>query len=390
MLLLKLELKLRTKALLGSYEPSKVDPLMPLRPQTIKGVWRWWARAYVAGVLFDKGCLKGERGKEVTRVSRLVGREMGLGFADPRGNESVASWYVVDVEPREKRYTNTKERDKSLQRIRLLTIKRDRGIEHILPGSSFLCSLYARPSSPAGRGEREEAVKAAIGSLLTSIILSCYGKGGRRGLGCFDVSIVGGEYSSDYRYVQQVGNPEQVKKLINDTRRYVSKLVGDGCGEATPGLPYLPSISPRVVPGGGLRVFSLYHLRGAFRDLLGDLHNFFLRAQRQRRLGGDPLRDHHQAWVLGLPRSQRGTGYRVEGEGRRASPFLLSIKGGGGTAYLSVFVSSDWPKKIKWVGRKKIELRVEERLLLEAYKLALDTFMDYVGRLGIKWESVWP
>ncbi|MHA1632114.1 MAG: type III-B CRISPR module RAMP protein Cmr1 [Candidatus Freyarchaeota archaeon] len=38
---------------IGSHEPNALDELWYLRPTGVKGVWRWWARALVAGALHD-------------------------------------------------------------------------------------------------------------------------------------------------------------------------------------------------------------------------------------------------------------------------------------------------------------------------------------------------
>ncbi|WP_054853616.1 hypothetical protein [Vulcanisaeta distributa] len=104
---------------------------------------------------------------------------------------------------------------------------------------------------------------------------------------------------------------------------------------------------------GGIHAFQVLELNRG-RDALSILHNFFLRPERARVLkGGNPLinddlRNRLEAWVLGLPREQRGgTGYIMRGNvTRRASPMLLAVH--SKQSYLAVFISADWPRELTW------------------------------------------
>ncbi|WP_243675411.1 type III-B CRISPR module RAMP protein Cmr1 [Vulcanisaeta distributa] len=42
----ELEVNLATPLLAGSADPNKVDEDYPIRPSEVKGLWRWWARAW--------------------------------------------------------------------------------------------------------------------------------------------------------------------------------------------------------------------------------------------------------------------------------------------------------------------------------------------------------
>ena len=53
-----LELKLETP-LVTTY----LDPDWPLRPHEVWRLWRWWARALVAGTLYNRGFLRGAEQK---------------------------------------------------------------------------------------------------------------------------------------------------------------------------------------------------------------------------------------------------------------------------------------------------------------------------------------
>jgi len=134
----------------------------------------------------------------------------------------------------------------------------------------------------------------------------------------------------------------------------------------------------------------LVSVKGVRRE---DLHNFFLRPARTRVLHGsyfaqDALRQALKAWILGLPREQKGTGYRIiGGASRRASPLMLAIA--GNAAYLSVFISADWPRELEWRGGGRQRIAVAEADVLAAMALALREFLDYVKKLGGEAET-WP
>ncbi|MEM1560443.1 MAG: type III-B CRISPR module RAMP protein Cmr1, partial [Ignisphaera sp.] len=93
---LKLKLKNTTPLLVGWYDPYKQDP-MGIRATEIKGLWRWWCRAFIAGAMYDQNMLIGKDGKDVylipsdeeaEAISCFVGKILGLGYAGKKGAES--------------------------------------------------------------------------------------------------------------------------------------------------------------------------------------------------------------------------------------------------------------------------------------------------------------
>ncbi|MCS7099859.1 MAG: hypothetical protein NZ925_05920, partial [Sulfolobales archaeon] len=119
-----------TPLLVGWYRPELPDP-RGLRATEIKGIWRWWARAFVGGALFDLGLLKGSRTKdvllaptkdEIECVAKIVGEELGLGMA--MGRVSRPSKFSIVVEPLEGPTAERLKKDKlgewkEAQRIKL-------------------------------------------------------------------------------------------------------------------------------------------------------------------------------------------------------------------------------------------------------------------------------
>ena len=256
---------------------------------------------------------------------------------------------------------------------------------------------------------RREAAEAALAALSLALTFSGFGKGGRRGLGCFRVIRAKGTYAGFFD--PRVPAAQRVNRAVNAVRRLLGiKAIESGEGE----LPPLPSVSARRLAGGHrvreheLRPFQVIEVRGDCVQLLGELHNFFLRSARAKKLYGNPkkkdtLRWQLAAWVLGLPREQRQkrpqqgkqeTGYRIQvtGVDRRASPLLLAVHEGAneGVAYLSVFVSADWPMQLIWRGCKKkkkdskkhekickeVKKLITERDVAEALVIVLDEFVD--------------
>ncbi|MGC8983580.1 MAG: RAMP superfamily CRISPR-associated protein, partial [Desulfurococcaceae archaeon] len=372
-----------------------VDELNFLRPTSVKGVWRWFARALVAGALYDLGLLCGEPGddvvkrptaQEINTISRIVGNEMGLGYAGGRG-KGTASRFRLRVEVvRRPRVESTggpsitvRGRQVRLQRLALLTLGR-KSVRYFEGGTFRLVVERVPGSSKEDRKGEELALRA----LLLALSISGVGKASRKGLGSLDVVRVGG---------LTVG--KNLRSLLDEAYELAQEVVGRHA-ELKPregrGLPPVPSVAKNQV--AGVQPFSLYRVEGVNWV---DLHNFFVRSERSRKLTGsssfqDPLRAALEAWILGLPRSQKGTGYFIGGRAeRRASPIFVAYHGArhifGGGAYISVFASADWPAKLKWVGAGSQQLTVDEKLIAKALGDALGELWKY---LGASPSGVWP
>ncbi|MGC8597816.1 MAG: RAMP superfamily CRISPR-associated protein [Thermocladium sp.] len=406
-----LTLTLDTPFLSGSVDPGKIDIDWPLRPSTVKGIWRWWTRALVAGVLFERGLLHGEPHKdfikipsdnEASYISRIVGLGLGLGYAGE--NDSRASCFRIFIDPTNQRSSSPQPiitNANKYQRFKLLTVGGKRSIEYINNASITLvidenshCTL-----------EREQK-EAAMSALAMSLRYSCFGKGGRRGLGCFSVKA-SGQYSNifikdDEKLLEHalVTASKAVDIVINNGKLEKRNL--DKCE-----LPPMPVISrgPNYIDctenqeGEKIlnKVFNPYILiKVSGSNLLDSIHNFFLRPSRAKVLFGnygasDELRKNYYAWILGLPREQKGTGYSVNSkEGRRASPIMVAVHGNN-EGYISIFTSADWPRKVIWRGGSGFkQIDINETKIIEATIVAIRELMDYLRKKNLQVKQVWP
>jgi CRISPR-associated protein Cmr1 len=443
MSLVELELELETPLLIGGYDPLKLDEMWFLRPSEVKGVWRWWARALVAGALYDAGKLKGQIAskrvlkvpscEEVNEISKIVGRDMGLGYADPQGKLSEASNYSIVVTPLQNVEklkkaicgdSLRKEDIKNLQRISLLClkgkertegVKEEKVLEYLELGARFLLKVEKRlPIEHKG-------ANVALSALSLALTFSGFGKGGRRGLGCFRVVRSSGKYAE--LFDPKLPAVEKLKHAVAAVRDLLKIEVSEeGVGE----LPPLPIISTRRLAMSYtikeeqeehvLRPFQVLEVSGdSSQRILTNLHNFFLRGARAKQLfrsykAMDILRKKYNAWVLGLPRKQKvkevELGYFIKSEDieRRASPFILALH--GNIAYLSVFVSADWPRQLEWVGNPKIKknekgnvkkvvtdsqlIELNEAKIVNAIIDALKEFIEYAKKCGFRWMLYVP
>jgi len=388
-----------TPLLSGWYDPALVDP-RGLRTTEIKGVWRWWARAVIGGSLYDECMLVGEsEGGIVRRPSRdeaslincLVGKILGLGYAGSEGSES--SRFTLTVEatmlPRVERIGGIA---RGYQRLMLLALgRRNRNINYILPGAKF--RVIVRRT----RREYDDAENLALKILVLALQLTGLGKGARRGLGSLDIMSL-----------QSVGVsiPRGLRELVDDVyestleivRRYVNKCRGHVIGSCKKrALPPLPVMSKSSYEGSD--VASIYIVQGpGGARVFQDVHNFFVRTTRCRVLPcgagyEDLLRRERHAWILGLPRSQKGTGY-MSFVDRRASPIMVSYHSErnvfGPGVFMTFTMSGDWPRELRWVGAERRTISLDEQRIVEATRAAFQEFSDYVRALGYSLVRVWP
>lgn len=404
-----------TPAFIGYARSSGVDPLYYLRPSSLKGVWRWVLRSLIAGAMYRAGLLCGVPGRsagvsdvyrvpseaEARTIAYIVGNVLGMGYVGPGEVSSVSSAYRLNVRvirrPRVRtasggrigRYAGDR-----LQRVVLQTLGGRR--VDFFEGGRFVLRIIVR------RNLDNERTELVIRSLVLALTIMGLGKGSRRGLGSFDVEDIRGSIMSriniDERdFTTFVENTtRRVSELLTDIQRTLPESIprprGSSCGDEQ--LPPLPAITDRKI--GEFPVSQVYRFESIdWRDV----HNFFVRTERCRRLRSssscrDALRENFSAWILGLPRGRGRSGYSIlspnRSLSRRASPILLSyhtknhILGQG--SYVTFLASADWPKVIVWEGSTRIEINDDR--IIQAMSIARQELLDYVGESDSR--PVWP
>jgi len=383
---------LATPMIVGWFEPGQLDPL-GVRATEVKGLWRWWARAFVAGAMYDLGLFEGDlRGdavlrpstNDVKRVNHVVGNVMGLGVAGESGAE--ASRLTIYAEYVGKAPLKPRCSSDGLQRVRLLSLGRKR-VCYYERGTRFSIVVEKK------RNVNSYAELAAVKILAVALQLTGLGSGGRRGLGSLDVSL-----PPDLRY-------KDLKQLISDAYESTLEIVKSVASKENwstrrradaPPIPAVSKSNFRDLPVARVMIANV-------RDF-PIIHNFFVRSERCRVLAGSPvcdddLRKTLNAWILGLPRGREKpspTGYTivVKRISRRASPILVAYhttaNSFGYGAYISILFSADWPKEIEWFGAGVQTINVDLNRLYNAYKVAVNELQLYLQKVGAQITYVWP
>lgn len=351
-----IELETATPTLIGWYKPNLRDPL-GLRPTEIKGIWRWWARALVGGLLYDRGEISGQTGDkevkkpikdEVNKVSNIVGKDLGL------GTTSSASCFKLFLET-----------------INLNLLKLGSRIqkEVIGPGSSFRLHIEI--------DERESCKKimhgVALKILLVALQLSGVGKGSRKGLGSLDIKGVNG-----------LGAKRDIGELIRDIREELCRHVGTSgsCGGSEKNwLPPFPVLSESSFRWGSnkVSVTTIWRIScesrvyQEIRDLSAELIQY--------------------SWLMGLPRSTLSM-YCPEGyASRRASSIILAHHGRGNMFgdgdFVTVMLSADWPKGIfcNRGGEQEKAKKIEEKIA-DAHYTFISEFKKRIEKCRL--DILWP
>ncbi|NPB00005.1 MAG: type III-B CRISPR module RAMP protein Cmr1 [Crenarchaeota archaeon] len=418
-LLLELKLINETPLFLGSYD-AQFNPEDAFRTQSLKGLWRWWTRALIGGVLYDSG----SRGSDLIRKTINLTGEL-FGSTDKCSMFKIVSVYKLD----RSKIKICKRRSRGglceLQRVTLLTLNRDitfvdsNGLEVDL-------KIYQY------RRGRDHGIELGLLSLIVGLSLSGLGKMSRRCVGTFKI------YGRDHvgivgQYLKGTLGPEDLKKLIEHAYNAAARYCQTSPRKLTVSsrdLPPFPSISksiincsniinrvlctrfniplPSALSNNTFPIACIYYIPCRLSiDTLLILQDFFMRARRiiryygrnrpphwfdlfRIRLGRDEI---CKAWILGLPRYQkgagRGTGYFTNVD-RRASPFIVSSH--GDHSMLTLLVSSDWPDTIDWRGehsRTRIRVTSEEVLINSVDGLAY--FESYVQKtLRTRMVRIWP
>ncbi|NPA69898.1 MAG: type III-B CRISPR module RAMP protein Cmr1 [Crenarchaeota archaeon] len=419
--IIELELTSDTASFLGGYDtqPHSWDVF---RTQSLKGLWRWWLRAYVMGILYDRGILTfrssnvrlAELSRDsITIVQKLTTRLLG-------GVENASKFRILATvlrHGRENQCPRYGDQVCNCQRVRLLTIGGKR-VKYI-PYSVVRLTICERPSR-RDYLSREE-IFLGIGTLLTGFVFDGLGKMSRRGLGTYTIRLVNDNtrmflrFFSRDRILSYEKVPELVYETLNCCEKYINSTLHECSKELIEDLPPCDLVSrryvkvpervngkfPENVKEGSIPVFSIYEVRWSGKNAVSacvELQDFFFRPGRIKRYYGSPntpyghwkdlISVNKYAWILGLPREQRGTGYIVHNIDRRASPIHVSVH--KDRAYITCFISLDWPRHIDWAGASSMPIEVDRDRILETFIRVLSYFEDYLKKLRYSYRVVFP
>ncbi|MEM1731546.1 MAG: type III-B CRISPR module RAMP protein Cmr1 [Ignisphaera sp.] len=404
-LVLELKLKNTTPLLVGWHDPYKQDP-MGIRATEIKGLWRWWCRAFIAGAMYDQNMLSGKDGKDVylipsdeeaEAISCFVGKILGLGYAGKKDAESsrfkLSIQASTNVSGSIVKFQGGKV---GYQRIRLLTLKKV--VEGIDQGHEFILSVEKV------REKYKDAEDLALKILIASLQLSGVGKGSRRGLGSLDIVSMkyGDALEKDKDMLKGVDN--DIGTLIKHVYEKSIEIVNNKKYQEICGIKSIKQATNKVLPplpAVSKGAFKLYKVDVKnYKDFI-QIHQFFVRTERcmviqGKRICKDALRKTHGAWFLGLPREQKATGYIIVSESvvRRASPIFMTYHTSdnvfGPGIFVTVFLSGDWPKQLKWMGgggEQQINIDDDDKIK-EAYKTFDNEFKYYLNRKRLTLQEI--
>lgn len=369
-LLARIDLTNLTHTRIGGYNarPSskELDLTEGLRTSEVKGIWRWWLRATLAGALWDLGKEPSE-----TTIRKMTNEILGSTAAATKF--TLASSHV---------YSGAKEVDDltKIPRMRLILMKRQeesqdefniRSIEEkslCPPGSlKIALSLYERTSKPLDRTTK----RIALGTFLLALLLHGIGAITRRGFGHFQLEVkqCADELKDYSNSTQAINEARSEKEMQVGLRSLLSSVLEDAKqsllqesvpSELTPRssrLPPFPSLSsdPQIFR---LRVVDVKAHDETF--LLKKLGEVAMKASWKDSLKGKkkiPLQGGVlDSWILGLPRGVRGTGYASQ-VGRRSSAIILAPMKKLQQSFLVAiygFLSFDWPiGRLEWMRKTR-------------------------------------
>lgn len=343
------------------------------RVQSLKGVWRWWARALIAGALLSLG-------EEDINISRL-NEKLNFLFGYTKYASKI-NLFIRDIE--EKSYIEGV-RLKNIPRINLLLQSREREDsleERYYKELSFKVDLIKRMHTSINLNEKN----FAISSLVLALTLGGLGSIQTRGLGKFKVILDDKTKSENLelgKILDKIYNSENLETLTNSLEslvnlacKYTWELLGinvDSEKLIKPKKSLVPAIVPNAPHIFRLEAVKLYEDP---IDALIHVGNATLKVNWKERFS-DVGKNIH-TWILGLPRQSRVkgkiTGYSIDSSpGRRLSSIgfsILKLR----TRYAVVmygFISVDMLDLLKGLRGKRLIYRSGKLCPLDVLKVAL-------------------
>ena len=290
--------------------------------KAIRGVWRWWTRTLIAGILWEDYALDYW---EMGRIEDLLGL----------GSTNKASIYMIRIEnleiharPRVENYFiyYTK------KNVRFLHIPpyKLKQLTPIPRGAIQFSATLLRRHSPMFKEEGdigdlvEQLDKLLITALKLSLTLGGIGKITSRGFGKFEITNKRGDILNEALNEISKGAYEHLKAYI------LSKISLPP--REQPYLPYIPTFSPSTIMAE--RVHTNKRYPNAIWSILTAIsqsttkYYWKLLARKKGYTTYSPEREHgdkYHTWPLGLPRQALGRGYyTLGGSVRLKSPVIFT------------------------------------------------------------------
>ncbi|MEM0050195.1 MAG: type III-B CRISPR module RAMP protein Cmr1 [Candidatus Bathyarchaeia archaeon] len=358
----RIDLESVTPVRIGGYNAqpysSKLDLLESIRAQSIKGVWRWWARALISGVLIGLGKSPPDG---ISELSSL--------FLDPLlGSTKSASKITILLNLQDDSVSQQLGfRDLTfIPRIRLIGIgKRDEENKNEVYPSSLKFSIELIKRCEISHVEE----KFAYSSLVLAFLLGGLGSIVNRGFGRFKVSI--SKHQEDQRDLDRLYSSKNQNEVTERLRSIIEKFAGYAReyleGECSQelnklkpwikgALPPYPSIVTWGPAQSSFRCEAVL-ITDNWRNALQCIGDATLKAKWKANHRESGMSYH--TWILGLPRLQARTqkGYKFEYNKavRRQSAIGFSVLKLTGSGYhkspysivMYGFLTNDWVKVAK-------------------------------------------
>ena len=191
MKLIELELESETPIFLGSYD-TQFHAEDAFRTQSLKGLWRWWLRAYIAGAMYRLGFLHSGRSTRYVAELDKGSRDFLLqctqqilgGLGESSHFRIVISEINIPYRPNQEPCCPTTPATPDHckpQRVKLLTL----GNRTI----AYTDKLSVKLSIELTRELSYDEIFVSLSSLLTGLSLDGLGKISRRGFGTFKIKV---------------------------------------------------------------------------------------------------------------------------------------------------------------------------------------------------------
>ncbi|MEM1522219.1 MAG: type III-B CRISPR module RAMP protein Cmr1 [Thermofilaceae archaeon] len=359
---------------------SELDLQERPRSQAIRGVWRWWARALVAGAWYEE---YSDFPSSLEDLDELLAPVLGSTNSASKLSLRVSAGTVqagVEEAERIKRIARLKlfRPPRSEDKRRYLSEENPR--RYFSPSKlRFTIELFRRPHASLSSEEK----LFSLYSLVLSLALGGVGSITNRGFGSTQLSVSCADkgcrvLQDTLSRMYAAGNPQDVQECLNSlidnamsvAKQYLSRIPEKLKPAQGTQLPRYPVLSRKEITVGKTRapLFRIQVINKPFPDptsALSRIGSATLKASWKQALKLDPRKESsekYHTWILGLPRSSeyegQKTGYVEQTASgyqnlRRQSAILFSVipseKGSRRSYYVAVcgFLTFDWLDLLK-------------------------------------------